>query len=396
MLGAMDDCNSRLRPAVIVRYSEPAVKGSGTRRRMEKLLSDHLEESLRRDGLTGRIRILPGRIIIEGISDPTRAALSASMVFGVKSSSPAYHARFNTLDDIVRLGLCLYSEKVKGRVFRVRARRVGKHDFTSKDVERALGGALYDSGARGVDLSSPEYTVYVEVRGSEVFFYDTIIPGPGGLPVGSEEPVLVLYSGGFDSTVAAWYAARRGSITGLVFYDLGVEEAWDNAYKAAEILAAKWARGWKITLYRADFVPLRDIIRGAVKPEYRVLILRRFMLEHASALALGLGYEALVTGESVGQVASQTVRNLRLIGSMLPLPVLRPLAGMDKDEIMSKAFEIGVYDVVSRQVEPCRNAPKPVPRGSLRVYREMIHAIRQALQSQANPLEVRVEKIVLS
>nr|MEB3844743.1 hypothetical protein [Desulfurococcales archaeon] len=201
---------------------------------------------------------------------------------------------------------------------------------------------------------------------------------------------------GFDSTVAAWYAARRGSITGLVFYDLGVEEAWNNAYKAAEILAAKWARGWKITLYRADFVPLRDIIRGAVKPEYRVLILRRFMLEHASALALGLGYEALVTGESVGQVASQTVRNLRLIGSMLPLPVLRPLAGMDKDEIMSKAFEIGVYDVVSRQVEPCRNAPKPVPRGSLRVYREMIHAIRQALQSQANPLEVRVEKIVLS
>ncbi len=377
--------------SIIIRYSEIAVKGRGTRRRMENLLIENLRASLSREGVKARLTYLPGRIILTGVSSVDRALSASRLVFGVKSVSPAIMIKFKNIDDILNYGTLLFKNKVRGKIFRVRARRVGEHNFTSKDVERLLGERLYPY-SRGVNLTNPEYTVYVEIRGNTAFFYDEIVAGPGGLPVGSEEPVLVLFSGGFDSTLAAWLVARRGSRIGLAYYDLGVQEAWEIALEVASEFARLWARGWTLNLYKVDFNSIKKVLIESVRPEYRLLLMRRLMIEHASGLALAEKYEALATGDNIGQVASQTVRNIRLVGSNPPLPIIRPVAGFDKDEIMEKVYEIGLYDIVNRQVEPCANAPKPVPRGSLRVYREELTRLK-ARVDEIGEIKVNVEKI---
>ncbi|MCE4624805.1 MAG: THUMP domain-containing protein [Desulfurococcales archaeon] len=382
----------RISKAVIVRYSEVAVKGWRTRKRMERLLVEAIRKALQKWRVgNGSIEIMPGRIVVWNPENVEQAALAVAHVFGVKSVSPAYASNFEDLEDIVSLGVSLYGDRVRGRIFRVRARRAGQHDFTSKDVERELGAALLSAGARGVDLEAPEYTVYVEVRDNTAFFYDNIIQGPGGLPLGSEEPVLVLFSGGFDSTAAAWLIMRRGAPVGLAFYDLGVPEAWRVAREAAEELAKKWVHWGRLTLYRIHFEEVLATLMRSVKGEYRLLVLRRLMLEHACNLAVKEGYEALATGESVGQVASQTVRNIRLIGSNTCLPVLRPVSGMDKDEVTSLTMRIGLYDIVSHQIEACRG--NPVPRASIRIFYEELEKARRAVSAILDNIAVEREEI---
>ncbi len=354
--------------AVLVRYSEIAVKGWRTRRRMERLLVDSLSEALKRFGLEGDIEVTDGRIFIWGVSDVNRAALAASRVFGVKSSSPVYIFEFENINDLVERAASYFKDKVKGKVFRVRARRAGTHPFTSKDVERLLGAELLKVGASRVDLEEPEYTAYVEVREDRAILYDMVIEGPGGLPVGSEEPILVLFSGGFDSTVASWMLMKRGSPIHLLLYDLGNPKAVEIAVRAAKVLADEWSYGHNLPLHIVNFKGVSMVISGLVRPEYRILVLRRYMMEYAVKLAESLGIEAIATGESLGQVASQTVRNLNLISGGLKLPVYRPVIGLNKDEIMDVSRRIGVYDIVSKQIEVCGQAPTPTPRGSPRIF----------------------------
>jgi thiamine biosynthesis protein ThiI len=379
---------NELGTAVIVRYSEVAVKGYQTRKRMEKLLYESISEALSRFQVNyDKIEVTQGRILVWNPENPNRAAEVVARVFGVKSTSPSVAFKFESIDDIVRYGVEFFADKVRGRVFRVRARRVGAHEFTSKDVERELGAKLLEAGARGVNLEAPEYTAYVEIRQDNVFLYDRVIEGPGGLPLGSEEPVLVLYSGGFYSTVASWMIMRRGAPVGLALYNLGVEEAVRQAVETARYIAENWVFYGTLNLFIVNFSNIINIIRETVLPEYRLLILRRLMMEHACNLAQQHKYEALATGESIGQVASQTVRNIRLIGSNLCLPVLRPLAGLDKDDVVRYAIKIGVYELVSKHVEACRG--KPVPRSSPRIFYKMLENARERMGDSLQNIPVK-------
>lgn len=355
-----------MKNVAIVRYSEVAVKGQATRAKMETLLARNIEEALEAERVQhGRVYVEDGRIIIRDAG--ADAARAAARVFGVKSSSPAVEYTFRSLDDIVELGARHFCDKVKGKTFRVRARRAGTHDFTSKDVEKALGARLLECGAGRVNLTSPEYTAYVEVRGSKVYFYDEVINGPGGLPLGSEDKVLVLFSGGFDSTAAAWLMMRRGAPVDLLFYDYGDPVFRRTALKAAKILADRWSYGHDLMVAVADF--RRVLSRLAeVRPEYRVLVARRVMMLYAHEVARELGALALATGENIGQVASQTIMNIRLIGGSLELPVIRPLAGFDKDETVALTRRIGTYEVNASQVEVCGRGSPPTPRGDPAVF----------------------------
>ncbi len=386
MVGKMEN-----RKAVIIRYSEIAVKGALTRKRMENLLSHHIARVVEKYRLGGVLSKVPGRIILWDPEDPLLAAEKISYIFGVKSTSPATVYKLHSLEEIVDVGYKLFHEKVRGKRFRVLARRVGTHNFTSKDVERELGAKLYSIGNVKVDLTNPEYIAYVEIRGNTVYFFDTVIEGPGGLPVGSEEPILVLFSGGFDSTAAAWYVMRRGSPIGLIYYDLGVEEAKENAVKIVEKLSEIWVHGWILSLYIADMKPVLGKISESIRPEYRTLVIRRLMLEHAAEFAIINNYEALATGDNIGQVASQTVRNLRLIGSNIKLPVIRPVAGFDKEEIMKKVTKIGLYDLVNIQVEPCKFRTNPVPRASPKLFHEELHKAKKLVGSLLENIRI-VEK----
>ena len=366
------------RSALLVRYSEVAVKGRHTRSRMEKLLVDAISEALRRrEARFSRVETPEGRVIVWDPEPVESAVKAVSRVFGVKSVSPAVSIRFSSLEELVERAAEFFAEKARGRVFRVRARRVGSHPFTSKDVERMLGARLVELGAGPVNLTNPEYTAYVEVRGWTAFLYDTVVPGPGGLPLGSEEPVLVLFSGGFDSTAAAWLVMKRGAPAGLAFYSLGVEEALSTAVEAARLLAREWVYYGKVRMYIVDFTSPMSVAASVVNPSYRLLVIRRLMMEHACSMALRSGYEALATGESIGQVASQTVRNLRLIGSSLCLPVLRPVSGMDKDEVVEIVRRIGLYELAARQVEQCRG--NPTPRASPSVFEEELSRAKRML-----------------
>ncbi|BAN89809.1 tRNA sulfurtransferase [Aeropyrum camini] len=380
---------------VLVRYSEIAVKGGYTRSRMERLLLRALQESLAAAGVDAFVERLQGRVIVR-LASPSSAATAvraSARVFGVKSVSPAVEVAYRGLEELVEKAAEFFGDRVRGRVFRVRARRSGVEGFTSKDVERLLGRLLLERGARGVDLENPEYTAYVEVRGGRAYLFDTIHPGPGGLPVGSEEPSLALYSGGFDSGVAAWMIMRRGSPVHLAFYDFGVPEALEVAVEGAKTLAGEWAWGYRPRLYVVNFRGAALVVNGLVKPSYRTLVLRRLMMLHAQDLASREGYEALVTGESVGQVASQTVRNLRLISSGLDLPVLRPLAGMDKDEIVEKSREIGLYDIASRQVEVCGVDQPPNPRASPQGFRSEFEKARDVFIPPPRVFDLKGESL---
>jgi len=363
---------------VIVRYSEVAVKGPGSRPRMERLLASNLRQALARAGLGGRVERVPGRILVWDPGDAGAAARAAARVFGVKSASPAVAYKFESIDDIVEAGVGFFAPRLRGRSFRVTARRVGDHGFTSLDVERSLGAALLEAGAGPVNLKSPEAVAYVEVRGDTVFLYSEVIEGPGGLPLGSEEPSLVLYSGGFDSTAAWWLIWRRGSPADAAYFDVGAPEALENALKSARLLSRAWAHGHEPILHVADFTDAAAAVAELVSPRYRVIVLRRLMMEEAARLALERGYEALVTGESVGQVATQTIRNMRLIGANLPLPVIRPVSGMDKDEVTALTRRIGVYELVSKQVEACRAQVNPTPRADPDRFREELARVRGA------------------
>lgn len=381
--------------ALLVRYSEIAVKGATTRSRMEKLLVRALYESLGASGVSGvKISREYGRVIVRGFksSDAHTVVRAATRVFGVKSASPAVEISYDGLRDLVEKASEFFRSRVNGRVFRVRARRSGVEGFTSKDVERELGRALLELGARGVDLESPEYVAYVEVRGARAYLFDQIFEGPGGLPLGSEEPVLVLYSGGFDSGVAAWRIMRRGAPAHLIYFDLGSAEALRIAVEGAKLLAENWAWGHRPRLYVVNFRGVAMIVNGLVRPTYRTIVLRRLMLEYAQDLAFSEGLEALVTGESVGQVASQTIRNLRLISGGLKLPVLRPLAGHDKDEIIRESARIGLYDLAKSQIEICGVDQPPNPRASPEGFKSEFEKVRDVFAPPPRVFDLKGEK----
>jgi len=341
---------------VVVRYGEIGVKGRATRSRMEKLLVKNIKSALMSINASTRVVRGFGRIYVTDFSDEKSAETCLGVlarVMGVVSLSPAYTVKFADLSDLVEKAYKFFKSRARGSSFAVRVRRVGEHGFTSMDVSRALGERIAGELRLKVDLSNPEYTAHVEIRGWRAYFYDKIVRGPGGLPIGSEGRVLVLFSGGFDSPVAAWFMMRRGCIADLVLFNIGGSEQLEIAKAVAHKLAIDWSYGYEPKLYVIDLRPLIPRIVSNVPEDYIVIVLRRLMLRTASKLAEKIGAKALVTGESLGQVASQTLDNLTVIDRASTIPVLRPLIGFDKDEIIKYAKLIGTYDYSSKMREYC-------------------------------------------
>ena len=339
----------------LVRYGEIAVKGRGTRARMVRLLERNIAAALRSRGIGSfRVWSRDARVFVEvPDSDGGRASEALGRVFGIVSYSPVVRVRHGGLEDIVSRGVELFSGQVRDRSFRIRARRSGREPFTSKDVEKALGAALLEAGASRVDLEDPEVTVYVEVRGGEAYFYTQVLPGPGGLPLGSEGRVLALVSGGIDSPVAAWMMMKRGAEVDMVFFNLGGEAHELGVLKVAKTLADGWSHGRSPLLHMVDFRPVVSILMGEVDEGVRGVVLRRLMFRAAEMVAREEGAMGLVTGESLGQVSSQTLPNMLAAEKGIGLPIYRPLIGMDKNEITDMARRVGTYEFSARLQEFC-------------------------------------------
>jgi thiamine biosynthesis protein ThiI len=256
------------------------------------------------------------------------------------------------LDEIVRAGEEAFADKVRGRTFAVRARRSGQHSFRSHDVEVALGAAL-DRNAR-VNLDRPDVTVHVEVRPDEAFLFSDIIDGCGGLPLLSQRHAVALVSGGFESAVAAWYMLKRGVALDFVLCNLAGAAYERAVIGVMKVLADSWSYGTRPRLFVVDFEPMVEALRRDIEPRYVQVVLKRLMYRAGLRIAHQRRAEAIITGEAVGQVSSQTLANLRAIDEVATLPVLRPLIGFDKEEIVACARRIGTAPLSAAIQEYCQ------------------------------------------
>ncbi len=345
----------------LVRYSpEVFTKSEGVKRQFIFRLASNIEEALRRHGLRGEVKRDRDRVYVETDEDVSHVL---KRIFGVSSFALARRWRFEGVEGLKEVLLRNFKEEVKGKRFAVRVKLREKF-ASSTALERELGGVLYPFSA-GVDLENPDVRINVEIRGGEVYVYHGWERGPGGLPVGVQAKVLALVSGGFDSPVAAWYMLKRGAKVHFVLYDMGGEEHVRGTHAILRRIYTDWIYGYTPKFYVVDFSGVLSAL-FSVKRELRLVVLKRIMYRVGEILSRSVGAEAIITGESVGQVSTQTLPNLRVIEEAVRIPVLRPLIGFDKEEIIAKTRELGIYGISASIPEFCAVASASPIRTRLR------------------------------
>jgi tRNA uracil 4-sulfurtransferase len=330
---------------------EIGTKSSRTRRRFLRILADNVRAALARQGIAARVEPRWSRLMVEA-DDLPRARRAVEGVFGLHSVAEVDTVGFEDLDDLVRKAEPLYRDRVAGRTFAVRPKRSGTQPFDSMQVATALGSALLP-GSAGVDLGHPEEEVALEIVDRQAHCILDWEPGAGGLPLATGGHAVALFSGGFDSPVAAWMAMRRGTALDLLLCDLGGCGEADAALEVARDLATRWAPGREPVAHVVDLSAVVASLRARVEPRLRQVVLKRAMYRAGTLLAKELGADALVTGESLGQVSTQTLRNLAVAEEAAGMPVIRPLIGMDKEEIIARSRRIGTHEASERVREHC-------------------------------------------
>jgi thiamine biosynthesis protein ThiI len=331
---------------VMIRYGELFLKSEPVKRHFIGLLTRNISRALDSVGLPHRFEIHRGRLLIHG-DDPELISTVVSRIFGVVDVSVCTLTS-NRPEDMIEAAV----ESIDGHIregmrFAVRARRQGVEGFSSQELARMIGDAILSRhpGLR-VDLKEPEYEIFVEAREFGGIVCDHRIVAPGGLPWGTQGRVISLLSSGIDSPVASWLMMRRGCEVLHMHMEGGrwagcdvSETAYENHRKLSE-----WCRGYPLQLLRIDTEPFYDAMVSAVPPRLRCILCKRFMIRTASRLLEENDALAVVTGENLGQVASQTLTNLGVISAVSTAPVLRPLITYDKDEIITLARKIGTFN----------------------------------------------------
>ncbi|MFC0668726.1 tRNA uracil 4-sulfurtransferase ThiI [Azotobacter chroococcum] len=257
-------------------------------------------------------------------------------------------------DDILEKCKRHYAAQLPGRIFAVRCKRAGKHSFTSMEVERYVGGCLRQQcGAAGISLTAPEVEVRMEIRDQRLFVVHSQHDSIGGYPLGALEQTLVLMSGGFDSTVAAFQMMRRGLLTHFCFFNLGGRAHELGVMEVAHYLWQKYGSSQRVLFVSVPFEEVVGEILGKVDNSQMGVVLKRMMLRAATRIAERLKIDALVTGEAISQVSSQTLPNLSVIDSATDMLVLRPLIASHKQDIIDTAMRIGTAEFAKHMPEYC-------------------------------------------
>ncbi|MCQ4272180.1 tRNA 4-thiouridine(8) synthase ThiI [Pseudomonas kuykendallii] len=257
-------------------------------------------------------------------------------------------------DDVLEKCKLHFGDQLAGKVFAVRCKRAGKHSFTSMEIERYVGSQLRQQcGAAGISLKQPEVEVRMEIRHERLFVIHHQHNGIGGYPLGSLEQTLVLMSGGFDSTVAAYQMMRRGLLTHFCFFNLGGRAHELGVMEVAHYLWDKFGKSHRVLFISVPFEEVLGEILEKVDNSQMGVVLKRMMLRAATRLAEDLQIDALVTGEAISQVSSQTLPNLSVIDSATDMLVLRPLVAAHKQDIIDTAYEIGTAEFAKHMPEYC-------------------------------------------
>jgi thiamine biosynthesis protein ThiI len=336
---------------IIARYHEIALKG-----RNRPFFVDKLARNLRRatGDLGGKVQVLSGRVGIE-VPDETpweTARERISSVFGIANFSRT-HAVPLELPALERAVVASLLERPFAS-FRITTRRSYKaFPMNSGAIDRALGAAVQKATGVRVSLEEPEVTVFVEVLRDRILYSFERCPGAGGFPVGSSGRVMALLSGGIDSPVAVWRLMKRGCNVIPVHFHAFPLQDHTTIDKVTELARILTRYQFRTRLLLVPFGEAQQTIVASCPAPLRVVLYRRFMVRIAEALAGRNRAKALVTGESLGQVASQTLDNVAAIDEAARMPILRPLIGMDKDEITREARRIGTFETSTLPDQDC-------------------------------------------
>ena len=359
-----------------VASSEIYIKSRRTRQRFMPMLQANLEQALAAAVGDAEVRARGTHEFNITAADLATAGEAAARVFGFDRIDRVHLIPAPDLDELAANVRAIAAATVEGKTFAARVRRNGNHEWRSRDAEIAIGNALYESSA-GVDLTNPQVTVRVRVDANRAVVVSKSWAGPGGLPVGTQSPALVMLSGGIDSPVAAWMMMRRGCPIDMLHFQLECNQA-DHALAVGHQLAAGWAHGADVNLHVIDFEPIKKELSSAVHPRLRQVLLKQLMTEAAHRVATELEIPLIVNGDSLGQVSSQTAANLIEIDKYAKAPLLRPLLALTKQEIVDRARQIGTYELSTKAREVCDLSEGRPVETAARTHR-LRHGMRQLL-----------------
>ncbi len=350
---------------VLVRYGEIALKSDQTRKWWNKTLLENMKDCLEKNNIVySSISVVLGRFIVY-TEDTKNASIALKNVFGITSLSPTIkmEADFEKIKE-----KSLELSKDKGKKFRVSAKRITKEfPMTSNEVNEVLGAYLKEKLDLEVSLLNYDFEIGVEFLEGYAYLFTERIQAYGGLPLGVQGEVICLVSSGIDSPVAAWLMMKRGCRVDLMHFKI-TEEGYQKYLKIKEKLQ-NFSYGHEIKDYIIDGVPYLSTTKQKLckkgKEKWVCIFCKRRFLQEAERVCNEKGYLAIITGENLGQVASQTLKNLTLLDSTVKIPVLKPVLTYDKNEIVEMARVIGTYKISKEKEPKCPFTPNyPMTSGS--------------------------------
>lgn len=341
---------------IVKPHPEIFVKSDSVRKRFTRILESNIRNIVQKR--TAAVAVINRRDHIE-VTAPTSEYYKE--VVEILTLTPGIHhvlevqqSEFKDMHDIYEQVLELSREKIEGKTFVVRAKRRGKHDFTSIELERYVGGGLNQAvESAKVKLKNPDVTVNIEVSDELLNQVIARHKGLGGFPLGTQEDVLSLISGGFDSGVSSYLHIKRGSKVHYCFFNLGGPAHEIGVKQVAHFLWNKYGSSAKVRFIAVDFEPVVAEILEKVDDGQMGVVLKRMFMRAAGMIAEKFDIQALVTGEALGQVSSQTLTNLRHIDGVTDRLILRPLINWDKEDIINLARDIGTEDFAKTMPEYC-------------------------------------------
>lgn len=370
---------------ILLKLGEIVLKGLN-RRSFEQKLMNNIRYRLERIGKF-KVSLMQSTVYVEAADDNAdmdEAFEALQKVFGIATLSRAAACEKNA-DAIAALAKTyLRSEMLRAKSFKVEAKRADKSfPMTSIQLSQHVGGLLADAYPDcKVDVHTPELTVHVEVRDVAAYVHSTPTPGAGGMPLGSNGVGVTLLSGGIDSPVSTYMISKRGvRLIPIHFFSFPYtsQQAKEKVIELAELLTDYCGR---MTLEIVPFTHIQEEIRDKCPEEYFTLIMRRFMMRIAQRIADSNGAKAIVTGENLGQVASQTMEAMAVTRAVTTLPILQPLIGMDKEEIVRLSRKIGTFETSILPYEDCCTVFTPKhPKTKPRI--EDVEEIEKALEIEA-------------
>ena len=372
--------------AFLIKYAEIGVKGKN-RYLFENALVQQIKYALKKCEGEYTVRKTDGRIYVDAVSDFDYEETVAGLkkVFGISGICPMVYVEDEGFEKL-RKTVVEYIDKVypdKNKSFKVAARRARKnYPLNSMEINMELGGIILDAYPEmHVDVHEPDIMLNVEIR-DKIYIYSEIIPGPGGMPVGTGGKAMLLLSGGIDSPVAGWMIAKRGVKIDAVYFHAPPYTSERAKQKVVDLAKKVAAYTGPIYLHVINFTDIQLYIYDKCPHDELTIIMRRYMMRIAEHIAKETECMGLITGESIGQVASQTMHSLMATNEVCELPVYRPLIGFDKMDIVDISEKIDTYETSIQPYEDCCTifvAKHPVTKPNLNIIRKHEHNLDEKI-----------------